>query len=105
MSDLSDRLRTLKTDPPEAGFSAALHRKLSAAPPPEEQRWWRRLRFLEPRVLWPALGATAGVAAFLLTALLHGPMRTSTVAAELPATKVAVVRVNLSASVAVESAQ
>ena len=105
MSDLRERLRELRVDPPEGGFGASLHRKLVAAERPDEPGFWRRL-WPSPgsiRLLWPAVGLAAGVAAFLILGTLRKPAP-QMVAAEVPATKVAVVRVNLSASVGVESA-
>jgi hypothetical protein len=108
--DLRDRLRDLKVDAPDDGFSAALHRRLVGVGSPDVPGIWRRLwpsLKAEPRVLWPAFGLAAGVAVFLVLGQVrdlshsHG---SGTVVAQLPATKVAVVRVNLSAEVAVESA-
>jgi hypothetical protein len=107
--DLRDRLRELRGDLPDEGFGAALHRRLVSAGAPHPLPFWRRLprfRLGEPRLLWPAFGVAAGAAVFLaLGQLDKGPLRPSSgVATELPATKVAVVRVNLTAEVAVESA-
>ena len=98
--DVRERLRELRVDPPDGGFSAALHRKLVAAGEPVPSPWWRRPFAGPQRWLWPAFGALAGVAVFVL--LSHKPGREATI---LPATKVAVVRVNLSSEVAVQSAQ
>jgi hypothetical protein len=107
--DLRDRLRDLKMDAPDDGFSASLHRRLVAAGSPEVPGVWRRLwpsLRAEPRVLWPAFGVAAGLAVFLVLGQLHDVShpRGGGVVAQFPATKVAVVRVNLSAEVAVESA-
>jgi hypothetical protein len=106
--DLRDRLRDLKVDAGDDGFSASLHRRLVAAGPPDVPGLWRRLwpsLRAEPRVLWPAFGVAAGLAVFLVLGQLHNISRGGGgVVAELPATKVAVVRVNLTAEVAVESA-
>lgn len=96
--DLRERLRELREDPPDGGFAASLHRKLVAAGEPAPLPWWRV--GLSLRLLWPAFGALAGVAVFVL--LSHKPAREATL---LPATKVAVVRVNLSSEVAVRDAQ
>jgi hypothetical protein len=107
--DLRDRLRELRVDAPDDGFSASLHRRLVSAGAPDAPSIWRRLWPSlrgEPRVLWPAFGVAAGVAVFLVLGqvrdVTHHPV--SAVSTRLPATKVAVVRVNLSAEVAVESA-
>ena len=111
--DLRDRLRTLRVDPPAEPFGGALHRRLVAAGAPDRPGLWQRLWSPGARGspwVWPAF-AGAGVAAMLVFALLRGaPVtpagRPMTVAsAELPATKVAVVRMNLTAEVAVETAR
>ena len=96
--DLRERLRDLRVDPPDGGFAASLHRRLAAEPAPRAQGFLRPL--LAPRWAFPTFGA---VAASLL--LFFAVTRRHEPATQLPATKVAVVRVNLSASVAVESAQ
>jgi len=103
MTDLRDRLRQLKVDPPDGGFEATLHRKPVAAGPPSPPPFWRRIwpSLQAPRMLWPAFGAAMGVAVFLLL----GHTGYAPVAAEVPATQVAVVRINLSSNVAVQSAQ
>ena len=97
--ELSDRLRALRVDPPDDLFRAALHRKLAAAGEPDQPGLWRKL-WPEARMLWPALGVAASLAVFFMVARQKEPA-----AVLLPATKVAVVRVNLSAQVAVQSAQ
>jgi hypothetical protein len=115
---LADRLRALRVEPEDDGFSASLHRRLAAAGPPDPLPLWRRLaaaRSFELRLLWPALGLAAGVAVFLLLGGLRGPPGAistqpglagmQAAATQLPSTKVAIVRMNLSAEVAVESAQ
>ena len=108
--DLRDRLRELRVDPPESGFSASLHRRLVAEGAPRTPGIWRRIWPVAnaPRLLWPGFALAAGVAAIVAVAYLRehrpGPSG-SAVSADVPATKVAVVRVNLSADVAVESAQ
>jgi hypothetical protein len=104
MSDLRD----LRVDPPEGDFASSLHRRLVAAGSPDPLPWWRRLPIADARVLWPAFGAAAGIAVFLLLGVLkHAPAPSppAATATRLAATQVAVVRVNLSAEVAVESAQ
>jgi hypothetical protein len=101
MSDLPARLRSLREDPPDGGFEAALHRRLAEAGAPQPLPWWRRLP--EIRLLWPSLAGATALAAVLAFALLRtGPESAFT---RLPATKVAVVRVNLSAEVEVADAQ
>jgi hypothetical protein len=98
-------------DAPDGGFGASLHRRLVAAGAPDAPGFWRRVwpSFkANPRLLWPAFGAAAGLAVFLVLGQLseapsHGHLN-GAVATQFPATKVAVVRVNLSAEVAVESA-
>ncbi len=104
--DLRARLRDLRVDPPDAGFSSALHRKLLAESAPEPPGFWRRwwpLLSGEMRWLWPSLGAAAAAAVIFMFAIGH--REDFAVAARLPASKVAVVRVNLNAEVAVQSAQ
>jgi len=107
--DLRERLRELQINPPDDGFSASLHRRLVAAGSPDVPGVWRRLwpsLKAEPRVLWPALGVAAGLAVFLILGQFHDVSHPhgGGVVAQLPATKVAVVRVNLTAEVAVENA-
>ena len=111
--DVCDKLRALRVDSPDGEFQASLRRRLLAVGPPAPATAWERLRAAlgDRRALrWPALGAAAGLAVFLaLTALtaLHprsaGPHPSAAVTF-LPATKVAVVRVNLTADVPVDSA-
>ncbi len=107
------RLRALRVDPPDDGFGAALHRRLVAAGPPQPAGLWARLRAAldgQGRWLWPAFGVVAGVAAFFLMGLLRPPPGTapapiaSAVTTEVPASKVAVIKLDFSADVAVESA-
>jgi hypothetical protein len=107
MNDIASRLRGLREDPPDDGFEAALHRRLAAAGAPRPPPLWRRLP--EVRFLRLSLAGTAALALAAAVMLLrprpyvHSPR----VAAEteLPATKVAVVRVNLSAEVEVSDAK
>ena len=108
MSDLPTRLRSLREDPPDGGFEAALHRRLAEAGSPVPLPFWRRLP--EIRFLWPSLAGATAVAAVLVVALFRvGPgvqaHQPSGPVTRLPATKVAVVRVNLSAEVEVADAQ
>jgi hypothetical protein len=107
--EVRERLRALRVDPPEGDFPAALRRRLVAAGPPRAPSpWWRLLELvLDRRVLWPAAGLAAGVAAFL--ALSPGRPPPSPVvgreAAVVPVTRVAVVRLTLSADVPVDAAR
>jgi len=105
------RLRALRVDPPEGGFSAELHRRLAAAGPPRAVGIWGRVRQGMERwrpVLWPAVGVAVGVAVFLVLGSLR-PAPPTPIAQELavkvPASKVALIRLNFSADVAVETAQ
>jgi hypothetical protein len=111
MSDLRARLRELgDKEPPRAdAFSASLHRRLSEAGAPDPLPLWRRI--FDGKPLLPAL--TAMAALVIVGAISFGVMRNRPQAAQpievaaatvFSATKVAVVRVNLSAEVAVESA-
>jgi hypothetical protein len=108
MTDLRPRLRELADEaPPDAdGFAAALHRRLADAGAPDPLSWWRR--FLDMRPLLPALSAgvvAAAAVAFVVTRAHPPAVQTPVaVATTVPATKVAVVRVNLSAEVAVANA-
>jgi len=106
------RLRALRVDPPEDGFSADLHRRLAAAGPPRVPGMWAKLRQGLERwrpVMWPAAGVAAGVAVFLALGALRPPSLPATVAeapaVRVPASKVALIRLNFSADVAVQSAQ
>jgi hypothetical protein len=109
--DLRERLRTLRVDLPDGGFSASLHRRLVSAGAPTKPAWWHRWRSATgSRTFWPAVGVAAGIAAFMLLTLLrpvpsHPSFSESPAAAtRVPASKVAVVRINLSTDVPVESA-
>ena len=121
--ELASRLRALRVDAPDGGFGAALHRKLVQAGPPAEPTWWRRMlgqlgQLVPPAgalhpgraLLGPALGAAVAAAAFVVLGPQRQPLPASPsagalVVAQVPATKVAVVRVNLSADVAVQDAR
>lgn len=110
--EMRDRLRGLRIDPPDGDFPASLRRRLLAAGPPPTLPWWRRLRPAADgrKILWPLAGVAAGALAFLaltwIQELRRHPVAQTTTgyATLLPATKVAVVRLNLSAEVAVERA-
>jgi hypothetical protein len=118
-SALRQRLRELREDPPELGFQAALHRRLVAAGPPEPAPGWDRVRSFLRRsapVLWPVVGVAAGVAAFLVMSAVQPPPPVPPgVSAEaprpiavpgtlVPASKVAVIKLDFTADVAVEQA-
>jgi hypothetical protein len=115
---LRAQLAALREDPPEPGFQASLHRRLVAAGPPEPAPGWDRVRWFLRRsapVLWPAVGVAAGVAAFLSLSALQPPPAAPPVTAEVaqpletpgtavPASKVAVIKLDFTADVAVEEA-
>jgi hypothetical protein len=118
-SALRQRLGALREDPPELGFQAALHRRLVAAGPPEPAPGWDRVRSFLRRgapVLWPVVGIAAGVAVFLvLSAVQQPPVPQPAGIAEtpppiakpgtlVPASKVAVIKLDFTADVAVEQA-
>lgn len=107
--ELRRRLGALRSDLPDGDFQASLRRRLLAAGPPEDPSRWRRMaEALRPRrVVWPALGAAAGVAAFLLLAapaLRHPGDAAAPFGTLLPTTQVAVVRLTLSAEASVDAA-
>jgi hypothetical protein len=60
--EMRERLAALRTDLPDGGFQAALHRRLVAAGPPADPSPWAhwRERLAAPAFYWPALGAAAG---------------------------------------------
>ena len=114
---LRERLRALREDMPDTGFQSALHRRLVAAGPPEPAPGWERIREFLRRgapVLWPALGVAAGVAAFLVMSAVQRPASTPAPAevaqaleapgSSVPASKVAVIKLDFTADVAVEQA-
>jgi hypothetical protein len=115
---LRERLGALREDPAELGFQASLHRRLVAAGPPGPAPGWDRVRwFFQRRApwLWPVLGAAAGVAAFLLMSAVQPPPAPPAVVAEasrplempgtqVPVSKVAVIKLDFTAEVAVEQA-
>jgi acyl-coenzyme A synthetase/AMP-(fatty) acid ligase len=111
--ELRARLRSLRTDPPPGDFQAALRRRLVAAGPPAPPSAWARIREAlgTPRLAWGTAAVAAAVAAYLAVApALPGrapaPLEAaSPPGAVLPATRVAVVRLNLSADVPVEAAR
>ncbi len=115
---LLGELRALREDPPEAGFSSALHRRLVAAGPPEPASagdWLRQFLRRRGPVLWPSLGLAAGIAAFLVLsagqpAPAPGPLAEQSAQAlatpgtVVPASKVAVIKLDFTTDVAVEEA-
>jgi hypothetical protein len=115
---LRQQLAALREDPPELGFQASLHRRLVAAGTPEPAPGWDRVRWFLRRsapLLWPSVGVAAGVAAFLSMSALQQPPAprpdTPEVARTLhepgtavPASKVAVIKLDFAADVAVEEA-
>ena len=67
--DLRDRLRELRVEPPDGGFGAALHRRLTAEAPPRAPSLWRRLwpspsPGFEWRLLWRKAAETHRIRAF-----------------------------------------
>lgn len=111
---LREELRSLRIDPPDGGFSQALHRRLAAAGAPSEPSFWRRLldsRSAATRLLWPAFGLAVGLACFfILSSWRPGPTQPAggdslAAATAVPSTKVAVIRINLSAEAEVASAE
>ena len=114
--ELRDRLRGLRVEAPNSEFEAALHRRLVAAGAPEGPGAWNRLAVLFERrawMAWPAVGLAAGVAAFVGLGVLQtapGPAVGSAsplaiASAEVPSSRVAVIKLNFSADVAVENAE
>jgi len=105
---LRERLAALRTELPDDGFQASLRRRLVAAGPPADPSPWARWRerLGAPAVLWPALGAAAGLAVFLLLSPPGpaAPDGRTLVATVVPATQVALVRLTLSADAAVDAA-
>ncbi|MDY7224958.1 hypothetical protein [Hyalangium rubrum] len=115
---LREQLGALRDDPPELGFQAALHRRLVAAGPPEPAPGWDRVRWFLRRsapVLWPSLGVAAGVAAFLVMSATQQPPVPPSKAVQasrpleapgtvVPASKVAIIKLDFTADVAVEQA-
>lgn len=115
---LRQRLGALREDPPELGFQAALHRRLVAAGPPAPAPGWERVRSFLRRgapVLWPVVGVAAGIAAFLVMGAVQQPPVPPLETAEavrpivepgtlVPASKVAVIKLDFTADVAVEEA-
>lgn len=115
---IRERLRALRVDPTGDGFASTLRQRLVEAGPPDAPRRWlrpRRATGWVRRWAWPAAGAAAGVAAFFALAVVRdgrapsgaesgAPARESIAAVAVPSTRVALVRVNLSAEVAVASA-
>jgi hypothetical protein len=110
------RVRALRVDPPSEPFASRLHQRLVAAGPPpapiHRLRGWLRAR---PHVTWPAAGVLAGAGTFALLMWLAGtpPARVATSPAptaaltgestyRVPASKVALVRLNFAAEVVVD---
>lgn len=132
--EVAARLRRLRVDPPDDGFMAALHRRVAEAPPPPPPSLLARLVDAwraSPRLSIPAaagLAAAAALAVFMLRAPVAGPAASDPLAAasaqaarpapaapgegdaaarpvvSVPATQVALVRLDLSVTVAVASA-
>jgi hypothetical protein len=115
---LRERLAALREDPAESDFQATLHRRLVAAGPPEPAPGWDRVRWLFRRNapwLWPMCGVAAGIAAFLVMSALQQPPPPPPGVAEasrpltepgtqVPVSKVAVIKLDFTADVAVEQA-
>ena len=111
-TEIRERLRALRVDPAEGDFRAGLRARLVADGPPRVPSLaWRLLSPLHGlRWAWPAAGVAAGLATFLVLSMVRtaGPGPAPVVAAptvtRLPATRVALVRLNLTADAAVEQA-
>lgn len=115
---LRERLGALREDPADSGFQASLHRRLVAAGPPEPAPGWDSVRWLFRRRapwLWPVAGAAAGIAAFLMMSAVQQPPVPPAVVAEasrpletpgtqVPVSKVAVIKLDFTADVAVAEA-
>jgi len=111
-AEVRARLRALRSDLAEGDFRARLRAKLVADGPPQSRSLGQRL--LSPlrgaRWLWPAAGVAAGVATFLALSMLRmagprpAPVDAGSLVTRLPATRVALVRLNLTADAAVELA-
>jgi hypothetical protein len=101
--ELRRRLRALRVEPEDAGFAQALHRRLVEVGPPRPARL-SQLRSAMRRVLWPAAGLAAGVAAYALLAVVRGPAPSDEAVVRVPETQVALVHLTLSADAAVASA-
>ena len=117
--ELRERLRALREEPAEGDFQSLLHRRLVAAGPPEPASGWERVRaWWRPRapMLWPVAGVVAGVVTFLVLSAVRAPEAPVSVpeppavaALESPGTmvpvsKVAVIKLDFTADVAVEQA-
>jgi hypothetical protein len=121
--ELRERLRALREAPAEEEFSARLHQRLVAAGPPEPAPGWERVRAWctqRAPVLWPAVGVVAGVVTFLVLNATRAPVpggapvetavperAVATLEApgtQVPVSKVAVIKLDFTADVAVEQA-
>ncbi|MBZ4373627.1 hypothetical protein [Corallococcus sp. AS-1-6] len=115
---LRERLAALRDDAPGPDFQALLHRRLVEAGPPTPASGWDAVRAFWRRrapVLWPAVGVAMGVATFLVLGAVRGtPGVPGTAAAgmaalerpgtQVPVSKVAVIKLDFTADVAVEQA-
>ncbi|SET49631.1 hypothetical protein [Stigmatella erecta] len=115
---LRERLAALRDHdaPPGPGFQARLHRRLAEAGPPTPASGWDVVRDFWRRrapVLWPTVGVAAGVATFLVLGALRGGAVGAGTQAEaalerpgtqVPVSKVAVIKLDFTADVAVEQA-
>jgi hypothetical protein len=108
------RVRALNVDPPSEPFASRLHERLVAAGQNARAHGWRRLRDwlrARPHVTWPAAGMLAGAATFALLTVFARAPRAPIAAVEpaagestyrVPASKVALVRLNFAAEVVVD---
>lgn len=125
-TDIPQVLRALRDEPlPEEPFRSALHQKLVAAGAPEPSGWRDRVQPWLPW-LWPLGGALAGVLAFMVSAKVAGPPAPVSTPApavfaavapavlspapvrpgtEVPASKVAILKLDFTVDVAVEEAE
>jgi hypothetical protein len=112
---LRERLAALRDldAPPGPDFQARLHRRLAEAGPPTPASGWDAVRDFWRRrapVLWPTVGVAAGVATFLVLGALRGVDTPGEAVAlerpgtQVPVSKVAVIKLDFTADVAVEQA-
>jgi hypothetical protein len=114
---LREHLGALREETPSLDFQAALHRRLVEAGPPEPGPGWDRVRWLfrhRAPVLWPLVGIAAGAATFLLLSALQAPPPVpppsgasrplAEPGTQVPVSKVAVIKLEFTADVAVEQA-